>query len=101
MKPDRKEMIDRIEFLRNRLHEDDSIEALDYVLDVLLSHKPKLLFSQRVKVGELYTKWIETNNVLDAPESFVSFLEINDWLDTEKIKHDIQLKTEENNDSSR
>ena len=43
-----------------------------------------LLFSQRLKLQDLYLEWCEKNNVADTPLSVVTFLHINDLIDDEK-----------------
>lgn len=87
---ERKEMIDRIEFLRNRLHEDDTIEALDYVLSWLKGNRPIIFFHQREYIGRLYYEWLDENKIADTPNSFVVFMEINNWLDNDKIIEDFK-----------
>lgn len=48
-----------------------------------------VLFSDRVKIGKLYTKWLTDNGVKDCPESFVAFLQIKGWLNEKKCANDL------------
>lgn len=43
-----------------------------------------LLFSQRLKLQDLYFKWCERNNVADTPFSVITFLHANDLINDDK-----------------
>ena len=43
-----------------------------------------LLFSQRLKLQDLYLEWCKKNNTADTPLSVVTFLHINGLIDDGK-----------------
>lgn len=42
-----------------------------------------LLFSQRLKLQDLYLQWVKRNNVADTPFSVITFLHSNSLIDDE------------------
>lgn len=51
--------------------------------------KPMLFFKKRKQVADEYEKWLTAHNVKDTGESFVTFLSIKGWLDTEQVLKDL------------
>ena len=49
-----------------------------------------ILFSQRMKIQELYYKWIAETNIADKPNSLVAFLQTKGWLNEDKIADDLK-----------
>ena len=45
-----------------------------------------LLFSQRLKLRNLYLQWCEKNNVSDDSLAVITFLVVNDLIDDEKAE---------------
>ena len=68
-------------------------------MDTVHSRRPILLFSDRLKIEELYLDWAKKNGVADMPNSVVAFLQGHNWLNEEKIVEDLdfmdQMKKEE------
>ena len=50
-----------------------------------------LLFSQRLKLQDLYLEWCKKNNVADTPLSVVTFLHINDLIDDERANKFLEV----------
>lgn len=62
---------------------------------VLDKDKPKmnkLIFSERRKLGMMFEKWADENNVAKKPESVIAFLQIIGVIDAEKARE--ALKSE-------
>lgn len=49
-----------------------------------------IFFSKRMKLAELYKKWIKENMVLDCPFSVICFLSIHGLINEEKALNFIQ-----------
>lgn len=50
-----------------------------------------ILFTQRMQIENLYLNWCKENGVADKPNSLVTFMQINDWLNEEQIMADLNL----------
>ena len=53
------------------------------------NYKPMLFFKKQKQVADEYEKWLTAHNVKDTGESFVTFLSIKGWLDSEQILKDL------------
>jgi hypothetical protein len=53
-----------------------------------------LFFIQRKKLEEKYMKWVEQEKVANSPFNVISFLEINDLLNREKVVKFLKSKGE-------
>lgn len=50
-----------------------------------------LMFSHRLQIEELYLKWIKENGVADKPNSLIAYMEVNGWLNEERILTDLKI----------
>lgn len=50
-----------------------------------------IFFSQRMAIEKKFLKWCKENNVAEKPNSLIAFMEINGWLNEEKIEKDFPL----------
>lgn len=66
------------------------------ISEILGKDKPKmnmLVFSERRKLGMMFDKWAEKNNVAKKPESVIAYLQIIGAIDVGKARE--ALKSEE------
>lgn len=57
--------------------------------------KPEMnmfLFSERRKLGMLFEKWADENNVAKKPESVIAYLQIIGALDAEKAREALKIE---------
>lgn len=60
-------------------------------MDAVHSRRSILLFSDRLKIEELYLDWVKKNGIADKPNSVVAFLQVHNWLNEEKIIEDLDF----------
>ena len=52
-----------------------------------------ILFSQRLKLRNLYLAWCEKNNVSDDSLAVITFLVVNDLINDEKVEEFLKGET--------
>lgn len=51
-----------------------------------------ILFSTRMKIAQLFIEWCKENKVRKSFDSLVAFMQINEWLNEDKICEDLKVK---------
>lgn len=49
-----------------------------------------ILFSTRMKIAQLFIEWCKENKVRKSFDSLVAFMQINEWLNEDKICEDLK-----------
>lgn len=49
-----------------------------------------LFYSHRVQIEKLFAKWCMENGVAYLPNSLVAYMELKNWLNTDKILEDLK-----------
>lgn len=47
-------------------------------------------FSERLKIAQLFIEWCKENKVRESFDSLVAFMQINEWLNEDKICEDLK-----------
>ncbi len=70
-------------------------ESVLQISEVDGKEKPEMnmfLFSERRKLGMLFEKWADENNVAKKPESVIAYLQIIGALDAEKAREALKIE---------
>lgn len=49
-----------------------------------------IFFSHRMKIYDMFINWCEENKVAKNTQSFIAYLQINGWLNEDKIINDLK-----------
>ena len=60
--------------------------------DGVKKKKMMVSFSERLKIAQLFIEWCKENKVRESFDSLVAFMQINEWLNENKICEDLKIK---------